>query len=379
VLNAKRGESRSESPSHEMLQVHTQDNIVGQSNRRKPSAALTVIRKAARLAAWTYLIAIVSIWILLGTCGDRWWFATVLLYAPRWLYGIPLAALIPAAACANRRSLGPLMLGGLIFLVPIMGLRLPLRQIGAANGPSLRVLTCNVQGGAIAQNALMDLVRAEQADLVALQECSAEVQFEFPPEWQVLRKGQLLVASRFPLRDVQHSVRAHPHSPWPPVNALRCLVAHPVGDVGLCCVHLQTPRPGLEKVLDRQTAVNPARSWMLREETEYRLWESEELEAWIADFDGPTIIAGDFNMPVDSAIYRSTWSHWTNAFNTSGFGFGYTKNSAMRGWSYGSRIDHILFDSGFFRCRSCWIAQDVGSDHTPLVADLVLAKARDSF
>jgi endonuclease/exonuclease/phosphatase family metal-dependent hydrolase len=272
-----------------------------------------------------------------------------------------------------------LILAGLIFLVPIMGLRLPLGRLGAAKGPGLRVMTCNVQGGEIARDALSEVARAEKADIVVLQECAADVKFDFPPEWHVLRQGQLLVASRYPLRDAQHSVRAHPHSPWPPVNALRCRVALPSTEVSLCCVHLQTPRSGLEKVLDRQTAVDPGRSWMLREETEYRQWESQELEAWIAEFDGPTIIAGDFNMPVDSAIYRSTWSRWSNAFSTSGFGFGYTKSSAKRGWSYGSRIDHILFDGSVFCCRRCWIAPDVGSDHMPLVADLVATEAGVRF
>jgi len=60
--------------------------------------------------------------------------------------------------------------------------------------------------------------------------------------------------------------------------------------------------------------------------------------------DGTTIVTGDFNMPVESAIYRNTWSVFSNAFNTAGLGFGYTKITPKRGSTYGTRIDHILFD-----------------------------------
>ena len=39
----------------------------------------------------------------------------------------------------------------------------------------------------------------------------------------------------------------------------------------------------------------------------------------------PFLIAGDFNMPADSTIYRRCWSTFTNVFSGAGFGFGHTK------------------------------------------------------
>lgn len=48
--------------------------------------------------AWLYLAGAVAIGILLRTAGERWWPATVLLFAPRWVWAIPLGAFLPATA-----------------------------------------------------------------------------------------------------------------------------------------------------------------------------------------------------------------------------------------------------------------------------------------
>jgi vancomycin resistance protein VanJ len=80
-------------------------------------------------------------------------------------------------------------------------------------------------------------------------------------------------------------------------------------------------------------------------------------------------VFGDFNMPLESAIFRRCWSPLADAFSTAGWGFGFTKTSEKRGWSYGARIDHVLF-SPPWRCLRCWVAGDIGSDHLPLVAEL---------
>ena len=80
------------------------------------------------------------------------------------------------------------------------------------------------------------------------------------------------------------------------------------------------------------------------------------------------IVAGDFNLPLESAIYRRDWATLQNAFSAAGFGLGHTKRSR---W-FGIRIDHVLAGSKS-RIERCWIGPDVGSDHRPLVAELTAA------
>ena len=52
-----------------------------------------------------YAVTALGLCLLLHLAGDRWWPATLLLYAPRWPWAVPLGALVPAAALARRRLL----------------------------------------------------------------------------------------------------------------------------------------------------------------------------------------------------------------------------------------------------------------------------------
>ena len=73
-----------------------------------------------------------------------------------------------------------------------------------------------------------------------------------------------------------------------------------------------------------------------------------------ANIQGPLILAGDFNMPADSTVYRATWGRFNNAFSRSGFGFGHTERPGSFGWLFGVRIDHILSGPHWRPCR-CWV------------------------
>jgi endonuclease/exonuclease/phosphatase (EEP) superfamily protein YafD len=90
----------------------------------------------------------------------------------------------------------------------------------------------------------------------------------------------------------------------------------------------------------------------------------------IARLTRPVIVAGDFNMPADSDIYRENWQGYANAFSKAGFGYGWTVRGGHRGIVIGARIDHILTDGGM-RVLRCETGPDVGSDHLPLIADIV--------
>jgi len=88
-----------------------------------------------------------------------------------------------------------------------------------------------------------------------------------------------------------------------------------------------------------------------------------------AELQGEIILAGDFNMPADSSIYREHWSKWRNGYSSAGIGFGNTVFVQEGPSEFAARIDHVLF-TGPWRCSRCWVGPDVGSDDRPVIADL---------
>jgi hypothetical protein len=166
------------------------------------------------------------------------------------------------------------------------------------------------------------------------------------------------VAARYPLVAVSELWDDGELGYWG-AYAAKFIVTLPQGDVELVGVHLETPREGIESLLKHGVG---ARKDICRELE--RRAQISELARKLAG-DSPTaIVAGDFNMPVESAIYRHDWAGFTNAFSTAGLGFGHTKQTR---W-LGIRIDHVLAGRGW-NSRRCRVGADVGSDHRPLLAD----------
>ena len=87
----------------------------------------------------------------------------------------------------------------------------------------------------------------------------------------------------------------------------------------------------------------------------------------------PIIVGGDFNTPREGQNFRTNWRGLENAFVVAGAGFGATR---LNGWIR-LRIDHVLYGSGLRAVRAV-VGADAGSDHLPLIVDLVrLVRATD--
>ena len=267
-------------------------------------------------------------------CGDRWWFATVLLYAPRWLYGLPLIVLVPLAAWGNRRALLPLVAATVVFISPRDG---PSRSACTKHcnrqTPAARS-TCNMQGGKVARNALAEFAVNEQADIVRSR--SATETLSCPGR----RVGTCYGRADW-LSHRGSTARCGPLASCPsaiPMAAAQRPTMRRRGTLGRFRVLLR-PLAYTAQLVSSGYSIRgnrrAGRSRLLNELIQCRRWESEELKQWIANSNRPTIIAGDFNMPVDSTIYRDVWSSFANAFDAAGFGFGNTKITSKRGWSYG--------------------------------------------
>jgi vancomycin resistance protein VanJ len=336
-----------------------------------------IATRTLTILTWGYLAAVCSIAVVMWTLGDRWWIATILLFMGRWIFLVPLALLIPAAILVRRRLVGVLVLGGLVVAGPVMGARTGWRTLLPAappNGFPLRVVSFNADAGRLLAINLPIVLVDWKPDVVALQECGEELvrAVRAVPGWYHHSANGLCFLSRYPIRDSSVMDRAAlevVHKSSAQIGGsgavVRYVIATPSGDVQVTNLHLETPRKGIDGLADFDVD-------RLRENTRLRDIESDLARRWVdegaAKRTAPVLVAGDFNTTVESRIFQTHWSDGLeDAFSRVGRGLGMTK---YNGWIR-VRIDHVLAGPQWY-VRRTEIGYDVGSDHRPLIVDLVL-------
>jgi endonuclease/exonuclease/phosphatase (EEP) superfamily protein YafD len=332
---------------------------------RRPSRRRRIAMAIKRMS-WAYLIVLLALWIFLRVAGDRWWLATLMLFGPMWVTLLPAGLLIPAAAFLHRRSLVVLTaaVGASLFL--LMGFCVPWRPLFQSHSGKqrIRVLTCNIHLRFVSDLMLAELIAGEKADIVLFQEfpVGRTVPFLPDPQWKFVRTGELLVASRFPVRLCEdYGEEAWTRWSGPGGAAIRCEVETPQGIVRLINLHLASPHNPFDAVIEgkesgsREVAAHIA----------IRAEQSRRLSRAAADLGGAALVAGDFNTPSEGNTWRTYWSQFSDAFATAGTGLGHTYFSD----GAAVRIDHILTGSDW-QCRRCRVGPDIGSPHRPVIADL---------
>jgi endonuclease/exonuclease/phosphatase family metal-dependent hydrolase len=239
-----------------------------------------------------------------------------------------------------------------VFLV--VGFHIPWRAAFSSYKPaaSLRIMTYNVHGHAARADSLAKYIDEIKPDIVVLQEwappCNPPT---FATGWTVVTDGEMCLASRYPVEpcgEIENSA------------TVRYIVNTPLGNINVFNAHFASPHfPLRDTILGSKNGRAD-----LEANIAIRTRESRLVSAAARAVDGPVIVAGDFNLPPDSPIFRDHFSDFADAFDQCGLGFGVTY---FNGWT-ASRIDHIL-TTGPLTCRACWLGQNVGSPHRPLIAD----------
>jgi len=353
----------------------TQEHV--EEDSPKPSARTPAKKKIPRvwwlgLLVIAYTVSVLGIALMLNVLGDVWWLATVALFGPRWIWAAPLVVLVPAAAIWRRIFLAPLGAATLVVLGPVMGVRASPSALAAGlsdEAPraagTLRVMTYNVGGNVKpARGALEAIVL--QADIALLQECG-QVEIDeslLKAKGHELRcvEGMCLV-TKLPIRKLERRDRNDLYARDGSGGMERYTLDAHGRDIVVTNLHLETVRDGLNAI--RSSAWRGAP--VLRANTELRELESRLARAFVDEPAGPRIVAGDFNLPVESAIYERHWADFTNTFSEVGLGLGTSK--ATR--TFGIRIDHVLVGPDWV-VEGAWVGEHFGSDHRPMIADVRL-------
>lgn len=184
---------------------------------------------------------------------------------------------------------------------------------------------------------------------------------------EIYSHGQYMLASRYPLRACRNGqipYRGEEHS------YIRCIASVAGTDIDLVTAHFVSPREGLAAT--RHQGFDGLGEW--RQNFTDRMTQANLLAGDLARRVRPMIVAGDLNAVQGSPVLGALLATGLrDAFASAGLGYGFTYGHALRlGFSF-LRIDHILVSSSL-GVRDCFVGGREGSEHRPVIADLLLTR-----
>jgi vancomycin resistance protein VanJ len=318
---------------------------------------------------------------------ERWWYAGVNMFLPQLLWAGPGVILLPLTALYARRWVWLPPAALLVVAGPLMGFCWSSQSRrdasgGVPVGVPLRVMTFNVQ---LWQSAyapdVVDEIREAHPDVLLLQDARAAgltVLDEFLKTWKVASYGQYIIASKFPILDPMVgdiSYRGETHT------FLRARINVDGQNIVVSTAHFATPRGALSAFRSPKFFASPE-FWTvgvpsIQRNLSDRLVQARALADDLQHVEDPLIVGGDLNVPPSSLASRTlTGLGLVDAFAAGGRGYGYTFGHSLRLRQSFLRLDRILV-SRHFTAVASHVGGASGSDHRPVIADLVLARQPD--
>jgi vancomycin resistance protein VanJ len=290
---------------------------------------------------------------------------------------MPSLVLMPLLVFWRRWKLALLLLAPFVKFMLAYGKlflwRKPVKFSGAE--VVLTVLTYNLHSEHIQFEPMLAIIRAANADVVAVQELTREaadcleiaLQAEYPYRWldpqnPVNHYGGRGVLSRYPLA----GGRMPPLSPVPTEFQ-----------------RLELDVKGIQIVVYNVHLPSSFAPWVRRFNTRPRAQYAARLAEQVARETAPTILLGDFNLVDQSDDYRPIARRFTDSYLEAGMGMGFTYPDYDTGQARSSRrlppfvppltrIDFVFHNAGLRAIEArVWPTAGV-SDHRPLLVRLAL-------
>ena len=332
--------------------------------------------KIIRLGIWLfsvlYLAALSLLWASRYWPPEIYWLAILFQMVPLWTLYFPVGFLLVVALALKDRSIIVIhIISACMILFCIMDFKILFpdqRRADIKGGSSLRIMTCNL-GGVVDTRRLKNLILRTEPDIISMQEVSYKNKGALeviltPDKWNLSFTGGLGLASRLKIKNVETKDR-NIVGGWGALIT-RYELEGASGRINLFNMHLDTPRLGIEAVMDNGLGGLSE----IKRIAKMMYTESVILSRWVLPYRN-VLITGDFNMTNANPIYRRCWSPYTDVFSRAGHGFGYTKYTR---W-HGVRIDHVLCD-GNWKAIHSEAGPAIGSDHRPMIADIEFIEFR---
>jgi vancomycin resistance protein VanJ len=312
---------------------------------------------------WGLGIAVIA--LLLHTVADDWWLATVLLFLGRWPWIVPAMPLFVLAALLKQKRAAMITLAVTVLcLFGVMGFVTGVGRFVGRSDPAsrMRVISYNVNGDGPQPMQLVSLIVDWNPDVLAVQECgdATREQLRAMPDYHS-DVGRTCLISRYPIVAIDSLQRENFAAAGGAAWAKRYRLSGPSGEFTFTNLHLDTPRKAFEALMSGRSGAADT----IEYKTDVRDLESKLARLLVDRGRGPRLVAGDFNMPTESAIFRRHWSSFTDGFERAGFGFGHSR---LAGWIR-LRIDHVLADDAWV-VKSARVLPDYGSDHLPVMVEV---------
>lgn len=313
------------------------------------------------LARLSLLAALAAV---LGYFGDRHWLLDLCAHF-RWQYLLLLALGVGASLLVRRRGLTLLLaLVSLVngwSLITATGPAQPasgVLEANAADGSvSIKLLVVNIHLDNRDYGRLLALIERESPDVVGIIELTPHA------AGALAVLGQRYPASRVEPREDPFGIGVWSRLPQTRID----LVSMPPIDLPALQLHWSDPRRASLWLVHPYPPIGGSAS----------SWRDAQLNytAELIRGDADAVVAGDLNATPWSAAYRHL-RHLAGLSDSSAAGWPWPTWFGPSSWSvvFAVPIDHVLHGAGW-RTRSHRLGPDIGSDHRPLIVELVRATA----
>ena len=232
------------------------------------------------------------------------------------------------------------------------------RSASRETGPTVSVLSFNVDRGGADVSALADTIRRTRPDVVVLPEAAG--------------RYRALLGRAIPDRGYRSYLAARPGAP--DVNGVTVLTAADMGPLATRVVAQSGFDPWLELTGGRIGSLRLVAVHVSAPVAgKIGSWSRElaQLQAWCGPGAGPVVLAGDFNATSDHSAFRSGTRGCADAGARTGQGLTATWNAAWPRW-FGVQIDHVLTGGGP-RALGMTVLDLPSSDHRAVLARVQLS------